>query len=184
LYFGGVNMNLLSYHKAKNSLSFKKEVQNLEFIDLIGNMEKKAFTEPAIREKYLLDIGKKLFTKKKLKKNVFLQIKLKRKTRLLSQNDIDNLLFTDDEYKKWSLIKKIKNKIRTLFIRVNIYNYYLLISIRGKEYKIFEKKAKAKINLNNTQRFIYKEVLSREELDLLLTDIDKKEHRKSPLEDI
>jgi hypothetical protein len=69
-------MELLELNQKKSKLLFKNEVQNLEFNELIGNMDISAYTNPKIREKYLLEIGKKLLARKiNLRKRIIYEIK-------------------------------------------------------------------------------------------------------------
>jgi hypothetical protein len=55
-----MNMELLDCHKENSRLSFNNEVKNLEFVEIIGDMDINAYTNPKTREQHLLDIGKKL----------------------------------------------------------------------------------------------------------------------------
>jgi hypothetical protein len=163
--FGENNMDLLDFYNGNSKLSFENEVQNLEFIQIIGDMDISVYTNPQIREKHLLDIGKKLLVNIILKdnrniidneksvlikKNNIFRIRIIQEMKLLSQKEINDLLMTVDDYNKLSLINKIIHKIKPLFI----YEWYLIILIKNKEYiyKIFGEKTD-KNNLKNKLKY-------------------------------
>jgi flagellar biosynthesis regulator FlbT len=73
-------------------LIFKKEVKNIEFFELIGDMNLNVYTHPEMREKSLLKIGKKLLKNHTWKNNKIFRKKIEREIEVLSQDEIDMLL--------------------------------------------------------------------------------------------
>jgi hypothetical protein len=91
-------MKLLGNDKKPNKLSFHKEVQNLEFIETIGNMNSFFCIDSNERDKVLVKIGKKLFknhperkiSRIRITKKVYFEVSLVREP--LSQEEIDEML--------------------------------------------------------------------------------------------
>jgi hypothetical protein len=126
------------------------------------------------RDIYLRNIGKKLLKKHPELKSRHnkMPIRIRRETRVLSQEEIDALLMTVDAYKKIHFHKKIITRIKWFY--KNICEWKLIICFRDIEYKIclsgIERKSHKK-HLNETEGN-YKEVLSRDEIDELLAAIN------------
>jgi hypothetical protein len=145
-------------------LEFKKEPA--------GNMNK--CKNEKERDIYLRKIGKKLFKEHPEPKSRYnkMPIRIRRETRILSQEEIDALLMTVDEYKKIHFHKKIITKIKGFY--KSICEWKLIICFSNIEYKIclsgIEKKGRKKY-ANETESN-YKGVLSQGELDELLTAIN------------
>ena len=151
-------MKLPMYIEQKNEASkllFYNEVKNLEFTEMIENMNIKHLINLKERDKKLTDIGKKLF-----KKHPLIKPKLifkKKGTLILSQEEINNLLTSSDE--------RIRKKVK-------IFEWSLIIHFRNRSYKIKFPFWKAKSNKVEERSHEYKkEFLSEEEIELLLNGL-------------
>jgi molybdopterin-guanine dinucleotide biosynthesis protein len=98
------------------------------------------------------------------KKSNVLRIRIMRGLKVPSQKEFDDLLMSVDDYEKLSIKDKIIHRIKSLFFRR--YDWYLVISFKGKEYKykIIGDKKEKRIILSDD---IEKEEMSEEDKDAL-----------------
>jgi hypothetical protein len=138
------------------------------------------------RDIYLKKLGRKLFKKHPMRKNRKNKrtIRIRYETRILLQEEIDNLLISVDEYKKIPFHKKMVEKIK-LFYR-NICDWKLIIQFNSLEYKICLNGIKKishsiysnELNNTNETKDTAKGIFSQEEIDMLLIEINNNEESK------
>jgi len=149
-------MKLLDINKENNKLSFPNEVNSLEFVELIGDMDLSYSVNYMKKDLYLKKLGQKLFKsikQKKMKKSI-IKIKFNYESAYISE-------------------KASKNKIK-LFLR-KLFKLNIVININLLKFK------------NHSDNFMYypdnidnkkTEVLSQDEIDLLLTPINDENNNK------
>jgi len=169
---------LLVQKKEHAKMSFEKEAISIEFTEIIGDMDIDINYDQKKRDEFLRKHGKKLLKQIPLRKikgrNKY--IEFRHETKILSQKEIDELLTAtisltplkkviDDL--KWKLKWKIK-KLREwkLIIKNTRKNIEYKISLNGIEWVDFNIKTETKVEGS---------ALSKEELDLLFTAVDKGE---------
>jgi len=167
-------MELLDSTKERTALSFQREAQNIEFNQIIGEMDANCHTNSKKRDEILANLGKRLFKKHPLVKsrNTIFSIRIIKRTRILSQKEIDSLLLS------------VKSNIFRLFFME--FNYRIIGKIRdilewrisiwykNKSYVIgFRKNRKNKLSTIFNSGHNMEEIFSKEELDFLLKPIDK-----------
>jgi len=142
--------------KKNNKLKFTNEVNSLEFVELIGDMDLSYSVNYMKRDLYLKKLGQKLFKsikQKKIKKSK-IKININYESAYISE-------------------KASKNKIK-LFLR-KLFKLNIVININLLKFK------------NHSDNFMYysenidnkkTEVLSQDEIDLLLTPIDYENNNK------
>jgi len=169
----------LEQNKNIGNTVFNDEVKSYEFVQKIGDMDITHLKDYKKRDLFLKKHGKKLLGKFKNKKpninkNKF-SIRIKHETRILSMEDIDNLLTTVDE--KINILDKIKKNIKMFYGDCS--EWKIIISKNNIDYKI---------SLDGIEKWDYNKtcdlgieniidgVLSQEEIDMLLTPIEKKKN--------
>jgi hypothetical protein len=90
-------MELLDVNKEPGRLSFNNEAKNIEFFEIIGEMDLCVYTDPKRRDDILLNIGKELLKKQTVLENnqgnIYLNPTGKSATSVvLSKEEIDALL--------------------------------------------------------------------------------------------
>ena len=183
------NKYLLEQNKDPAKVTFEKEVKLIEFTETIDNMDSNLNYDQKKRDIFLFKHGKKLFKRFKLRKtkkrNIFFQLE----PRILTQAEIDELLTAVEIYPFpkviismiiltfKGIITKIKYGYRhicewKLVIRKNNVVYKIgLDEIEIFDYNILKNAGKRNKHSCNIPGM---EVLSREELDMLLTPLEKK----------
>ncbi|MDR2793849.1 MAG: hypothetical protein LBB61_09335 [Treponema sp.] len=158
----------LDFNKTLGKLSFNKEINDLEFVEIIGNMGFDHCINYTKRDIYLKKRGKQLFKKFPFykKKEQQLQIKIEHQIDYLSNEKNENNKFFD------SLSKIIKN----------ILNWKIIITINIIKYKHRSTEDIKQNNYDNHSKKIIDsystEVLSQEEIDMLLTAINSDDDEK------
>jgi len=149
-------MKLLDINKENNKLSFQNEVNSLEFVELIGDMDLNDSVNYQKRDLYLNKLGQELF-------KIFKQKKIKR-----------NKIKINFNYDKVYISEKVsKNKIK-LFLR-KLFNLNIVININLLKFINFSNKFMyCSDNIDNKKT----EVLSQDEIDLLLTPINDENNNK------
>jgi len=170
----------LEQNKNTGDSSFNNEVNSLEFVQKIGDMEfNKDYKK---RDLFLKKLGEKLFKKlkkRKQRKTNKLNIEIRRETRILTQEDIDNLLIAvDANINRIDLFKiNFKLKLRWFFIHCSEWkiifsknNIVYKFSIKGIEKIDYNRKNNETENptLNKNRP---SPVLSDEEINKLLEEI-------------
>ena len=166
----------LEQNKSISNSVFNNEVNSYEFVQKIGDMDTTHLKDYKKRDLFLMKLGKKLLMnfknrKPKTNKNK-ISIRISHETTVLSQEEISNLLTIN--YKEKNIFDKFKLKI------INIYRKFsewkIIISKNNIDYKI---------SLNGIEKWDYNKtcsldieniidgVLSQEEIDMLLTPIEK-----------
>jgi hypothetical protein len=84
-------MELLDVNKEPCRLSFNSEVKNMEFFEIIGDMDLGVYKDPKKRDAILLSIGKELFKNQSILGNEKFA-KKPEESRVLSQEEINTLL--------------------------------------------------------------------------------------------
>jgi hypothetical protein len=87
-----IQMKLLEVNEKTTALSFLKEVQNLEFTEILGGMDVYSYLNSRKRNKILAKTGKRLFKKHPVHK----KSDSHKYTEILSQEEIDMLLIPLD----------------------------------------------------------------------------------------
>jgi len=173
------NKNCIYYLEQNKNISnaiFTNEVNSYEFVQKIGDMDIKHLKDYKKRDLYLKKHGKKLLRKFKNKKpNINknkISIRIRHETRILSMEDIDNLLTTVGE--KINILDKIKRNIKMFFGDCS--EWKIIISKNNIDYKIslagiekWDYNKTCDLGIEN----IIDGVLSQEEIDMLLTPIEK-----------
>jgi flagellar motor component MotA len=149
---------LIEHKNEASKLVFATEAQSLEFTEAIGNIDAKAGINQGERDKKLAKLGKKLFKEHPVKKPPLFKITIQKDFEKISQEVIDELLMTD--------VKKHSRIIKKTYTRA------LVIQFKGKAYKIGSPFKEIKtVDIEKTDE----EILSEEELALLLDDIKRDE---------
>ena len=159
-----------------NNLVFYNEVNSLEFVQIIGDMDIIHLKDYKKRDLFLKKHGKQLFKnikERKQRKPKKLFFEIRHETRLLSMEEIDSLLTVAGE--KIKLLDKIKKEIKWFFGSCS--EWKIIISKNNIDYK-FSLNGIEKIDYN--KKIIYDkskstEVLSQEEINMLLTKIKSEE---------
>lgn len=159
-----------------NNLVFYNEVNSLEFVQIIGDMDITYLINYKKRDLFLKKHGKQLFKnikERKQRKPKKLFFEIRHETRLLSMEEIDSLLTVAGE--KIKLLDKIKKEIKWFFGSCS--EWKIIISKNNIDYK-FSLNGIEKIDYN--KKIIYDkskstEVLSQEEINILLTEIKSEE---------
>jgi hypothetical protein len=134
---------------------FSGELKSMEFTETIGKMDKNVLLDQEKRDKELIKIGKDLFKKHPVKKKKIVKIRIEKELNILSQQEIDELLTG----KKGTRLKKL-------------YRWLLVIYFKGERYKMrFPYKKIEYEDIKEIDRPYTKEVLSKEEIDMLLEEI-------------
>jgi len=154
----------------KNALSFCKEALNIEFTEIIGNMDTTCSISSKKRDEILAKMGKKLLKKYiKFEKRKKFSISIRKRPNVLSQKEIDELLSPVDARR----IPRILYKLKHTFNFIKNYWWEIKIWYKNKSYEIgiFKKKKIDEHTLNNNE---YKGsgVFSQEEIDELLAAIN------------
>jgi hypothetical protein len=149
-------------------LSFKKEINSLEFVEIIGNMASDHCIKYKKRDTYLKNHGKQLLKKFTYKKKRKIQIKIKHETKYLS-NKRDNCTKLLNNLTR--IINNIFNWKITVTINIVKYKYGAPINIKQNDYNNYSK---------NTVENHVTEILSQEEIDMLLTAIVDNEKNEPP----
>jgi hypothetical protein len=173
------NRDSIYYLEQKKNISylvFHNEVNFLEFVQIIGDMDITHLIDYKKRDLFLRKHGKNLFKnikerKRRTHKKLFIEIR--HETRILTEKEIDGLLTVAG--KKIKLFDKIKKEIKWFYrscsewkILISKNNIFYKFSLSGIEKIDYNKKI---INYKPKGR----EVLSQEEIDMLLTEIKKGE---------
>jgi hypothetical protein len=191
---------LLEQNKDPAKVTFEKEVKLIEFTETINDMDSNLNYDQKKRDIFLFKHGKKLFKRFKLRKTKKRNIYFKLEPRILTQAEIDELLTAVEIYPFPKVIismiiltfKGIITKIQygykhicqwKLVIRKNNVVYKIgLDEIKKIDYNIPQKPFKASPVLTQDEfdeiRRGVSEVLSEEEMDMLLTPIEKEEGGK------
>ena len=159
-----------------NNLVFYNEVNSLEFVQIIGDMDIIYLINYKKRDLFLKKHGKQLFKnikERKQRKPKKLFFEIRHETRLLSMEEIDSLLTVAGE--KIKLLDKIKKEIKWFFGSCS--EWKIIFSKNNIDYK-FSLNGIEKIDYN--KKIIYDkskstEVLSQEEINILLTEIKSEE---------
>jgi hypothetical protein len=164
------DLYLLEFNKNPSKLSFNEKISSLEFVEIIGNMDLNQCINYKKRDVYLKKHGKQLFKKFPLykKRERKLQIEIKHQTEYLSSKNNNSKKFFD------GLNKTIKNIFKwKIIVTVSIikYKYGSTVNIKPNNYNNCSKKS-----IDNYST----EVLSQEEIDMLLTaiNIDDENNKK------
>jgi hypothetical protein len=156
------DLYLLDFNKNKSKLSFSKKIESLEFVEIIGNMGLDLRINYKKRDAYLKKYGKKLFRKFPPCKtrDRKLQITINHQTEYLSNKKYGSNRFLNglnkiiENFFKWKII---------VAIDIIKYKYGSTENIKQNNYNNCSE------NTTNRHRT---EVLSQEEIDLLLTAIN------------
>ena len=89
---------LLEQNKDPAKVTFEKEVKLIEFTEKIDNMDSNLNYDQKKRDIFLLKHGKKLFKRFKLRKTKKRNIYFQLEPRILTQAEIDELLFAVEIY--------------------------------------------------------------------------------------
>ena len=149
------SQELIEQNEKPSSIAFIGEVESLEFTEAVGNIKNSYSTNPKKRDKKLKSIGKKMFRKHPYKKRTNFGISIRKTTRLLSQDEIDDLLTGNKR-------------------KVKFYERELVIYFMGKSYtfdfliKLLTNKDFRNKNIDNLSGS-----LSQDEIDYLLEEIRK-----------
>jgi hypothetical protein len=164
----------LEQNKNISNAIFNNEVNSYEFVQKIGDMDITHLKDYKKRDLFLMKHGKKLlrkFKNKKPNKNK-ISIEIRQETRILSMEEIDSLLTTVDE--KINILDKIRRNIKMFYgdcsewkIIISKNNIDYKISLAGIEKRDYNKTSD--LGIEN----ILDGVLSQEEIDMLLTPIEK-----------
>jgi len=162
-----------------NNLVFYNEVNSLEFVQIIRDMDITYLIDYKKRDLFLKKHGKQLFKnikERKQRKPKKLFFEIRHETKILTEEEIDSLL-TEVYPKKIIdfLIIRLKIKIKWFFIHCS--KWKIIISRNNIVYKF---------GLNGIEKIDYKkkiiydkpkstEVLSQEEINMLLTEIKSEE---------
>jgi hypothetical protein len=172
-------VELLELDKNKNALSFCKEALNIEFTEVIGNMDTLCCISSKKRDEILRKMGKELLKKYiKYEKRKKFGISINKWTKVLSQKEIDELLTVVDRRR----IPRILYKLKHVFDFKNFYWWEIIIRYKGRSWEIGifkDKKVKTQASNNNEYKRI--EVLSEEEIDELLTAINDENKGNRPI---
>jgi hypothetical protein len=165
-------VKLLELDKNKNAFSFCKEALNLEFTEIIGNMDSSCCIGSKKRDEILVKIGEESLKEyKKIEKRKKFSINIRMRPNVLSQKEIDKLLTT--VVRKG--IFKILCKFKHILDFKKTYWWELVICFRNKTYKtgIFkDKKIDAQYCDLDIDDIVNAGKLSQEDIDELLTPID------------
>jgi len=158
-------MELLDSTKEAAALSFQREAQNIEFNQIFGEMDANCHANSKKRDEILQKLSKRLFKKYHFVKsrNTIFSIRIIRRTRILSQKEIDSLLVPVNT--TIGRLSIIIGKIR------DILEWRLSIWYKNKSYVIGFRKNKPS-TISNSGRNM-EEVFTKEELDFLLKPKDK-----------
>jgi len=165
-------VKLLELYKNKNSLSFCKEALNIEFTEIIGNMDSSCCIGSKKRDGILVKMGEKLLKKyiKNGKRKKF-SIHFNKWTKPLSEEEIDELLTSASR----KGIFKILCKLKYILDFKKTYWWELVICFRNKTYKtgIFkDKKIDGQYCDLDIDDIVNAGELSQEDIDELLTPIE------------
>jgi hypothetical protein len=169
----------LEQNKNVSNLVFYNEVISLEFVQIIGDMDITHLIDYKKRDLFLKKHGKRLFREikaRKQKKPKKLFIEIRHETKILTEEEIDSLLIAVDPKKIIDvLLIRLKIKIKWFFIHCSEWK---IIFFKNNIYYKFSLNGIEKIDYN--KKIIYDkpkstEVLSQEEINMLLTEIKKKE---------
>jgi len=154
----------------KNALSFYKEALNIEFTEIIGEMDTSCCIGSKKRDEILAKMGKELLKKyiKNEKRKKF-SIRIYRRPYPLSEREIDGLLTSVDKKR----IPKMLNKPKNIFDFKRFFRWEIIIWYKNRLYEIgFFKNKKVKQHTSNNYENKETEVLSQEEINELLTAIN------------
>jgi hypothetical protein len=168
-----IKVELLEPDKNKNALSFCKEAQNIEFTQIIGKMDTSCCIGSNKRDEILAKMGKELLKscKKYLKRKKF-SIRIDKWTKVLSEQEIDELLTTVER----KGILKILDKLKHIFDFKKYHWWEITIWYKNISYKIgFFKNKRAIAHTSN--KYNGPGVFSQEEIDELLRAINDKEEK-------
>jgi hypothetical protein len=119
--------------KNKNALSFYREALNIEFAEIIGNMDASCCIGSKKRDEILVKMGKELlkeYIKNENRKKFSLSIR--KRPNVLSEKEIDELLTVVDGKR----MSKILNKLKHIFDFMKFYWWEITIWYKNKSYKI------------------------------------------------
>jgi len=194
------NKYLLEQNKDPAKATFEKEANSIEFTETIDNMDSNLNYDQKKRDIFLFKHGKKLFKRFKLRKAKKIRIYFEHETKVLTYAEIDELLTAVKIYPFpkvtisiiilifKEIIRKIKWKYKylcewKLIININNVVYKIgLDEIEKIDYNIPQKPFKTSPVLTQAEfdemRRGVLEVLSEEEMDLLLKPIEKEKGGK------
>jgi hypothetical protein len=156
---------LLDFKKNIGKLSFNKEINNLEFVEIIGNMDFDHCINYTKRDIYLKKHGKQLF------KKIILHKERERKIQIKIKHEIEYVSNKKNNGNKF--LNNLSNIIK------NIFKWKIIVTINIVEYKYGSNFKENDNNYSNITIINHStEVLSQEEIDMLLIAINSDDENK------
>jgi hypothetical protein len=118
-------MELLDVNKEPCRISFNSEVKNMEFFEIIGNMDLSVYNDPEKRDAILLSIGKELLKNQSILDNEKFA-KKSEESRVLTQEEIDALLTAIDPDYYWNTNNATNGAIKNYYATIENNVSYLI----------------------------------------------------------
>jgi hypothetical protein len=164
-------VKLLEPDKNKNALSFSEEALNIEFTQIIGNMDASCCIGSKKRDEVLAKMGKELLKEYiRYEKRKKFSISIRKRPNILSQKEIDELLSPVDKRR----IPRILYKLKHTFDFMKYYWWEIKIQYKDRSWEtgIFRNNKIESFNFDMDD-IVSTGVLSEEDIDELLTPIDE-----------